>query len=210
MLILSGRNPSTLTSANRFKHTLQADKKLTSNTIHSTAEYNSEKSDEAVFHYHEQYICTLYSSNNFGVHPIAKQFYRIPFYDLRDEAWKKTPWPESRSELHRPSDHRLSTKLVPTFADRGVLHAQHDGSLRPCSRFSRPEPLFLSSTSSIVLTRLRPFQVHYFLENLVRKESNPDLWICSQVLWPRDHRGGRLSKNGDKLYQMPDLHSATG
>jgi hypothetical protein len=32
---------------------------------------------------------------------------------------KQTPWPESASELHRPSDRRFSAKLVPTFADRG-------------------------------------------------------------------------------------------
>jgi hypothetical protein len=31
----------------------------------------------------------------------------------------KTPWPESASEQHRPSDRRLSAKLVQTFADRG-------------------------------------------------------------------------------------------
>jgi hypothetical protein len=31
----------------------------------------------------------------------------------------KTPWPESASELYRPSDRRLSAKLMPTFADRG-------------------------------------------------------------------------------------------
>jgi hypothetical protein len=31
---------------------------------------------------------------------------------------KKTPWAESVSELYRPSDRRLSPKLVPTFADR--------------------------------------------------------------------------------------------
>jgi hypothetical protein len=30
----------------------------------------------------------------------------------------KTPWPESASELYRPSDLRMSAKLVPTFADR--------------------------------------------------------------------------------------------
>jgi hypothetical protein len=30
-----------------------------------------------------------------------------------------TPWPESASELYRPSDRRLSAKLVPIFADRG-------------------------------------------------------------------------------------------
>jgi hypothetical protein len=32
---------------------------------------------------------------------------------------QKTPWPESASELYRPSDHRLSAKLVPTFEHRG-------------------------------------------------------------------------------------------
>jgi hypothetical protein len=32
---------------------------------------------------------------------------------------KQTPWSESASELYRPSDHRLSAKLVLTFADRG-------------------------------------------------------------------------------------------
>jgi hypothetical protein len=30
----------------------------------------------------------------------------------------KTPWPEYESELYRPSDRRLSAKLVTTFADR--------------------------------------------------------------------------------------------
>jgi hypothetical protein len=32
---------------------------------------------------------------------------------------KKNPWPESASELYRPSDRRLSPKLLPNFADRG-------------------------------------------------------------------------------------------
>jgi hypothetical protein len=32
---------------------------------------------------------------------------------------KQTPWSESASVLYRPSDRRLSAKLVPTFADRG-------------------------------------------------------------------------------------------
>jgi hypothetical protein len=32
---------------------------------------------------------------------------------------KKTPGLRSASELYRPSDHRLSTKLVSTLADRG-------------------------------------------------------------------------------------------
>jgi hypothetical protein len=32
---------------------------------------------------------------------------------------KQTPWPQSASELYRPSDRRFSAKLAPTFADRG-------------------------------------------------------------------------------------------
>jgi hypothetical protein len=32
---------------------------------------------------------------------------------------KQTPWPDSESELYRPSDRSLSAKLVPTFADTG-------------------------------------------------------------------------------------------
>jgi hypothetical protein len=49
-----------------------------------------------------------------------------------------TPWPESASELYRPSDHRLSAKLLPTFADSEC----HVGSLRPYSRFSRPDSMW--------------------------------------------------------------------
>jgi hypothetical protein len=48
--------------------------------------------------------------------------------DKTDEK-KQTPWPESASELYRTSDHRLSSKLVPTFVDRGVLRGQHGESL---------------------------------------------------------------------------------
>jgi hypothetical protein len=33
---------------------------------------------------------------------------------------KKTPWPESTSELYRPSDIRLPAKLFPTFEDSGA------------------------------------------------------------------------------------------
>jgi hypothetical protein len=41
----------------------------------------------------------------------------------------KTPWSESASELYRPSDRRLSVKLVSNFEDRGVSHGQRNGSL---------------------------------------------------------------------------------
>jgi hypothetical protein len=42
---------------------------------------------------------------------------------------------------NRQKDRRLSAKLVPTFADRGMSRVQGDGSIRPYSRFSGPKPL---------------------------------------------------------------------
>jgi hypothetical protein len=40
-------------------------------------------------------------------------------YGVRENVLRiKTPWPESASEVYRPSDRRLSAKLVPIFADR--------------------------------------------------------------------------------------------
>jgi hypothetical protein len=50
---------------------------------------------------------------------------RLRFFFGKTEAvdlnWLKvTPWLKSVIELYRPSDRRLSAKLVPTFADGGV------------------------------------------------------------------------------------------
>jgi hypothetical protein len=60
-----------------------------------------------------------------------------------------------REGLYRQSGRRLSAKLVSTFCGQRVLRGQRGESLRPYSRFSKPEPLlFLSSSSRIVLTRL--------------------------------------------------------
>jgi hypothetical protein len=65
---------------------------------------------------------------------------------LKQNKTKQAPWSESVSGLYRPSDSRLSAWLVPTFVWR-----------IPTALFSvsRLEPLlFLSSNSSVVLTRL--------------------------------------------------------
>jgi hypothetical protein len=69
---------------------------------------------------------------------------------------RNSPWSESASELYRPNDRRLSAKLVPTFLPIGACRVV--SAADPYGRnigFSRPQPLtFLSSSSSIVLTRL--------------------------------------------------------
>jgi hypothetical protein len=42
----------------------------------------------------------------------------LPLFQLI-QTNKQTPWPESASELYRPSDRCLSAKWLPTFADKG-------------------------------------------------------------------------------------------
>jgi hypothetical protein len=56
-----------------------------------------------------------------------------------------------QSELYRPSDHRLSAKLVPTLADRGCRIVS---ATNPHGRFFRPQPLFPWNSFSIILMRL--------------------------------------------------------
>jgi hypothetical protein len=81
--------------------------------------------------------------------------------------------------------------LVPTFADRGVSRGQRGGNPTAInlSFLDRSCSFFLSSSSSFILTRL-PDTL------LLRKSGSAenrtrDLWVCSQKLWPVDHRGGR-------------------
>jgi hypothetical protein len=71
------------------------------------------------------------------------------------------------------------------------------GSLRPYSRFlDRSRYYFFQvASSSVVLTRLSGPRSRPTTQKLwQRRESNPNHWICSQELWPLDHRGGRWSK----------------
>jgi hypothetical protein len=103
-----------------------------------------------------------------------------------------TPWSESASELCRPSDCRLSEKLVPTFADRGCHEVNitdpHDRILAFLDRsryyfFQVAPQLYSWGWVDPVPDPL-----------LLRKSGNGgkrtrDLWICSQELWPLDHRG---------------------
>jgi hypothetical protein len=52
--------------------------------------------------------------------------------------------------------------------------------------------IFLPNSSSDVLTRLSGPRSRPTISQKIwkRRESNPDLWICSLELWPLDYRGG--------------------
>jgi hypothetical protein len=98
----------------------------------------------------------------------------LPFIRM-DLKKQRTPWPEIASELYRPSDRRVSAKLMPTFADRGCRVVSARIPI-PYSRLSRPETsLFLPSSSSVVLNEAEwtPCQTHCFSENLIAPAIEP-------------------------------------
>jgi hypothetical protein len=108
---------------------------------------------------------------------------------------EQTPWPESASEICRLSERRLSAKLVPNFVDRGchVVRAMNPhGSILKFLYQSRycffqvaprlysqgwiypvPDPVLLRKSASA-------------------RNRTQDLWLCSQELWPLDHRWGPI------------------
>jgi hypothetical protein len=111
--------------------------------------------------------------------------------------WKKiTPWPDPASEIYLPIDRRFSTKLVPTSADIGsnVLSAIDPyGSILG---FLDRRRYFYFQVAPQLHSRGWVYSVQDSL--LFRKSGSSgnrirDLWICSQELWPLDHRGGLLS-----------------
>jgi hypothetical protein len=65
-------------------------------------------------------------SQSFTWYPVKLHLIEVRNYGRNYNVWdkvlmqKEIPWTESASELYRPSDHRLSAKLVPTFADIAV------------------------------------------------------------------------------------------
>jgi hypothetical protein len=108
-------------------------------------------------------------------------------------------------ELYLPSDRRLSAKLMTTFADRECPWL--------AQRIS-------TAVFSVFLDRSRYsiFQVAPQLSSrgwvdpvpdplLLRKSGSPGnrtrvLWICSQKLWPLDHRGGRFATIKIKIFNL--------
>jgi hypothetical protein len=115
----------------------------------------------------------------------------IAYINIYKQQTKQTPWSESASELYRPSDRRLSAKLVPTFADRArhvVSVTDPQGCILGFLDRSRN---FLFQVAPQLYSKA-PFQTHCFSENPVALAIEPGPLICSHELWPLDHRGGLL------------------
>jgi hypothetical protein len=92
--------------------------------------------------------------------------------------------PTERPTLCQRSDCQLLRIEVP----RG----QRDGSLRPYSRFSRQEPLLFYQVAPQLYSPGWVDPVPDTLLFFSGSAGNPGLRICSQELWPLDHRGGPM------------------
>jgi hypothetical protein len=71
---------------------------------------------------------------------------------------KHTPWPESASELHRPSHSRLSAMLMPTYADRRVSRSRRGRSptaLISGFQTASPPPLYNKQNLVFCLLKIR-------------------------------------------------------
>jgi hypothetical protein len=101
-----------------------------------------------------------------------------------------------------PTDWATATcwrNLVPTFTDRGVSRGQRGGSPTVVNLS------FLDRSRYFSFKRLLIYSHKGWVDPvpdplLLRKSSSArnrtrDLWVCSQELWPLDHRGGHITAN---------------
>jgi hypothetical protein len=89
--------------------------------------------------------------------------------------YKQTPWSESASELYRPSESRLSAKLVPTLTDRGChVVSVTDPFVVFSAFYTGAATFFLKQLLNCThVAEWTPFLTHYFPENLVAPRIEP-------------------------------------
>jgi hypothetical protein len=101
----------------------------------------------------------------------------------------KTPWPDSASELYRPSDHQLSAKLVPTFAARkcymvSVTDPQGCilGFLDRVSSSCLGANILFSTTFSVTLTYPKqPAKLHFLFCQVMKLSFHLKLVLRSRI-----------------------------
>jgi hypothetical protein len=121
-------------------------------------------------------------------------------------------WVRERTiPIERPP---LLGEVVANFCGERVPRGQRNGSLRPYSRFSGQEPLLFYQVAPQLYSRgwvdPVPDPLLVFLssppprEIWVGRGANPGFRICSQELWPLDHRGGLQSSKRRVLNKSQD------
>jgi hypothetical protein len=107
---------------------------------------------------------------------------------------KKTPWPESASELYRPNDRRLSAKLMPTLENSGF----HVVSVtNPYGRIlgflDRIQYIFFQAAPQLYSRGWvdpAPDPLHLRISGSAGNRIRTSKSVARN--WPLDHRGGIL------------------
>jgi hypothetical protein len=139
--------------------------------------------------------CTRLAYRVQEMESVSSSLKPLPVFTHRRENLKSqnTPWPDSARELYRPSDGRLSGKLMPTFADRGCYVASVTNPYNRILGFlDRSRYVFFQVAPQLYSRRWvdpipDPLLLRKYGSSGNRTQS---IWICSQKLWILDHRGG--------------------
>jgi hypothetical protein len=106
-----------------------------------------------------------------------------------------------QSELYRPCDRRLSAKLVPTFTDTGCHVVSATDPYGRILGFLDRSRYFVFQVAPQLYSRgwVHPVQ-DPLLFFVVPGNRTRDPCICSQELWPLDHRGGLCQSISHPMY----------
>jgi hypothetical protein len=103
---------------------------------------------------------------------------------------KQNPWSLSASELYRPSDRRMSSKLVPTSADGGCYVASATDPHGRILGFLERSRYYFFQVAPQLHSRdwvdPVPYPLFYRKSGTAGNRTR-DLCTCSQELWPLEH-----------------------
>jgi hypothetical protein len=97
----------------------------------------------------------------------------------------------SLSELYRPSYRCLSANLVPTFADRGCCVVSTTNPYGRIIGFLDRSHYFFFQVAPQLYSRGWVYPIPdplFLIKSGSTRNQTRDLWICSQELWPLDHK----------------------
>jgi hypothetical protein len=110
--------------------------------------------------------------------------------------WQPSPIKLKKNSMVWVRERTIPTQRPPLVGEVRVPRGQSDGSRRPYSRFSRQEPLLFYQVAPQLYSRdwVGPVPDPLLLF-VVPGNRSRDPCICSQELWPLDHRGGPTVTN---------------
>jgi hypothetical protein len=105
----------------------------------------------------------------------------------------------------------LVGEVIANFCGQRVPRGERDGSLLPYSRFFRQEPLLFYQVAPQLYSGgwVDPVSDPLLFFLVVPGIETGTPWICSQELWPLDHRGGQNSSSHRTMQYLSLVNTLT-